>query len=648
MATQTGPRATAPARSPSGRPARLRERERTAWEQVYREYEHRLHRFAYRLTGNEHDAADLVQETFVRVLQRLDRLDRGRGDLSSYLFKTAQNLFLRGRERARRVEAVDEVPEPREPAPLEDDPQGVSLLHHQQEEVRVANGKLAPRQRLVLALCELEDKSYAEIGELVGLNENAVAQLISRARQSLRHELRLVQVDRSRLPSECQRLLPQLSGYLDGQLKGAKKDVVLLHLASCEHCQRALADMREARRRYRALIPPLAGAGALKEGIDEALAEEGIDEALAGRDRGNGPGQTAHRDALAGRPRAWLLSLAVTVTVLAGAAGTYLALGGEDAEPAALAAQTVPEIVPVNADAEEGAAPPEKTLADTAAPVVTILDGPRAKTRSHDASFRFESSEEEGEFTCSLDSGLPQECSSPALFDGLGVGPHAFTVVVGDAAGNEGAPATWEWTILPKADGPGTTDEKAGEDESPALPETEPPAPAETELQPDEVTPKDEERPDEKLNDAEPVDTTPPSIVGLSGPASPTRKTTAAFRWGTSEPVSRVDCSLDGSGFGRCYSPQGYSGLSIGQHQFCVRATDRAGNVGAASCYSWVIEEAPAPAPPPPESEPPPPPPEPTDPPPTDPPLEPPPPEPPPPEPPPSCPPTSGVPPPGC
>lgn len=51
----------------------------------------------------------------------------------------------------------------------------------------------------VLALCELEDKSYAEIGELVGLDENAVAQLVSRARQSLRHELRLVQVDRSRL-----------------------------------------------------------------------------------------------------------------------------------------------------------------------------------------------------------------------------------------------------------------------------------------------------------------------------------------------------------------------------------------------------------------------------------------------------------------
>ena len=81
------------------------------------------------------------------------------------------------------------------PAPIEDDPERSTLLHRQQEEVRLANARLAPRQRLVLALRELEDRSYAEIGELVGLKENAVAQLISRARESLRTELRLAQVD---------------------------------------------------------------------------------------------------------------------------------------------------------------------------------------------------------------------------------------------------------------------------------------------------------------------------------------------------------------------------------------------------------------------------------------------------------------------
>ena len=62
--------------------------------------------------------------------------------------------------------------------------------------MRLANGKLDARQRLVLALCELEDRSYAEIGALVELNENAVAQLVFRARERLRTELPTSSVSR--------------------------------------------------------------------------------------------------------------------------------------------------------------------------------------------------------------------------------------------------------------------------------------------------------------------------------------------------------------------------------------------------------------------------------------------------------------------
>ena len=141
--------------------------------------------------------------------------------------------------------------------PIEDDPERSTMLDAQQRDVRIANASLQPRQRLVLALCELEEKSYAEIGELVSLNENAVAQLVYRARESLRTELRLLQVDPERLPEECRSFLPALSQYLDGQLKEPRKSTVLAHLEGCERCQAALADMREAQRRYRTLFLPL-------------------------------------------------------------------------------------------------------------------------------------------------------------------------------------------------------------------------------------------------------------------------------------------------------------------------------------------------------------------------------------------------------
>src|SRR5262245_49855305 len=253
---------------------RLRERDQGAWEELYLEYQPRLRAFAYRLTGNVHDADDLVQETFVRAVPKLDDLDPETAEIGAYLFATTKNLFLKQVERGKRQESVAEVPEPVAPQPIDLDPERSALLQRQQQEVRVANGRLQPRQRLVLALRELEDRSYAEIGELVGMKENAVAQLIFRARESLRSELRLAQVDPERLPEECRRFLPLLAAHLDGQLKGPRRDETLAHLEGCERCQAALADMEEASRRYRLLLLPL-GADDARAAVDDRLEAAG-------------------------------------------------------------------------------------------------------------------------------------------------------------------------------------------------------------------------------------------------------------------------------------------------------------------------------------------------------------------------------------
>src|SRR5262245_21703026 len=253
---------------------RLRSRDRTGWEEPYAEYQPRLRAFAYRLSGNVHDADDLVQETFVRAVPKLDRLDPETAEIAPYLFTTLRNLFLKQVERGKRQQPVAEVPEPALPTAIEDDPERSLLLTGQQEEVRVANARLQPRQRLVLALLELEDRSYADIGELVGMSENAVAQLIFRARESLRTELRLAQVDPERLPEECRRFLPLLAAHLDGQLKGPRRDETLAHLEGCERCQAALADMEEASRRYRLLLLPL-GAEDARAAVDDRLEAAG-------------------------------------------------------------------------------------------------------------------------------------------------------------------------------------------------------------------------------------------------------------------------------------------------------------------------------------------------------------------------------------
>ena len=200
---------------------RLRSRDREAWEELYAEYQPRLRGFAYRLAGNVHDADDLVQETFVRAVPRLDRLDPETADVSAYLFTTLRNLFLKQVERTKRQQPWRKCRSRCSRRRSRTTPSGERSCGGQQDEVRLANARLQPRQRLVLALRELEDRSYAEIGELVDMKENAVAQLIFRARESLRLELRLAQVDPERLPEECRRYLPLLAAHLDGQLKGS-------------------------------------------------------------------------------------------------------------------------------------------------------------------------------------------------------------------------------------------------------------------------------------------------------------------------------------------------------------------------------------------------------------------------------------------
>ena len=583
--------ATAPPQTDAVLVGRLRERDRTAWEELYDEYGARLRGFAYRLTGNPHDADDLVQETFVRALPRLDRLDPDTVDLGPYLFTTLRNLFLKSVERGKRAEPVAEVPEPAEAAPIEDDPERSTLLHRQQEEVRVANAQLAPRQRLVLALRELEDKSYAEIGVVVGLNENAVAQLISRARESLRLELRLAQVDPGRLPEECRLNLPLLSRHLDGQLREPQLAATFAHLEGCSLCQDALDSMREATRRYRLLPPWLFAGDELRKRIDAELTAVGYWEGS----------------------RLWLGRWGAVVAVVAalfalggGGVGAALVLGGDNDDPVVVAVKTVPRATSTAAPVTTAVAPEPATTArtrprpapapattaatalpttastgttttapatatteatpettgpapappppppatpaaaatvqpDTLAPTVTLLSRPPAETAAVTAAFSFRASEADVTFSCRVDGGAYGACTSPRAIEGLAVGAHDFAVRARDRAGNTGAPATARWTVLP------------------------------------------------------PPDTTAPTTSIVS---ATTAGGDASFQFTASESGSAFSCSLDGGAFAACTSPHAYTGLAAGAHTFAVRATDAAGNTGAAATHAWTIAAPPPPPPP--------------------------------------------------
>lgn len=234
-----------------------------AFARLYDAYEQRIFTFCLRLVGSRDDAADATQEAFLKVLQRLPSLQGRDLNFGAYLFTAARNASYDVIGRRRKADPVDLIPAGARPVVgddlgfLDEDPERSALLAAQQAAIADANARLPERQREVLVLRELEELSYDEIGEIMGLNRNAVAQLISRARIRLRDELRGTTLSAFTAASPaCERALPLLAMRGDGQLRSGD-DAAWLddHLEECATCRVAIEAMDEAGMSYRAWVP---------------------------------------------------------------------------------------------------------------------------------------------------------------------------------------------------------------------------------------------------------------------------------------------------------------------------------------------------------------------------------------------------------
>lgn len=236
-----------------------------AFATLYDRYERRIFTYCQRLLVSSEDAADATQDAFLKVLARLPKLDPGRElNVSAYLYTAARNACYDMIGRRRRAEPVDELPEPAAVGPdglqraaLDEDPERSALLESFQADVQDANARLPERQREVLVLRELEERSYDEIAEIMDMNRNSVAQLISRARISLRDELRGTALASVAVSSaDCERALPLISMRQDGQLRdGADREWLEAHVAGCSTCRVSVDAVEEAGVSYRAWLP---------------------------------------------------------------------------------------------------------------------------------------------------------------------------------------------------------------------------------------------------------------------------------------------------------------------------------------------------------------------------------------------------------
>jgi len=148
-----------------------------------------LYNFAHWLTRDRNDAEDLVQETYVKALRGFPSFRPGT-NFRAWMYRILRNTFLTSRSGLKQMVSLDDensaVQEPAAPG----DPESLLFARADEDELRRALEQLPVAHREIILLCDVEEMSYKQISELVGIPIGTVMSRLSRARQAMRSLLR--------------------------------------------------------------------------------------------------------------------------------------------------------------------------------------------------------------------------------------------------------------------------------------------------------------------------------------------------------------------------------------------------------------------------------------------------------------------------
>jgi RNA polymerase sigma-70 factor (ECF subfamily) len=158
------------------------------WEEVAKTYGRKIYNFAYRLTGNPDDAADLAQEVLLRVKRGLASYQPG--SFEGWLWRITRNAFLDDVRRRKR----------RPTAPLPDEvdrmgnastppPEDVLASIRLGDDVQQALLRLPIDFREAVVMCDVIGLSYEEIAQAVAVPVGTIRSRIHRGRKMLREML---------------------------------------------------------------------------------------------------------------------------------------------------------------------------------------------------------------------------------------------------------------------------------------------------------------------------------------------------------------------------------------------------------------------------------------------------------------------------
>jgi len=166
----------------------------TAFEQIVKKYQTQVFNLCLRMLGNEDDAADATQDSFVKVWKSLNTF-QFESQFSTWLYKLASHTcldYLRKRKRRKEVSMTVEDDDEEHEWDMPDKSPGPDEAYEAKED-KIALSKaldmLEPSQKQIIILRVVNDLSYQQIAEVMGIAEGTVKSRLSRARDNLRTKL---------------------------------------------------------------------------------------------------------------------------------------------------------------------------------------------------------------------------------------------------------------------------------------------------------------------------------------------------------------------------------------------------------------------------------------------------------------------------
>ena len=173
---------------------RVRAGDTETFQVLVERHSHAVFRLAYRMTGNEEDAEDVVQETFLRAFRRLNQF-AGQASFAVWLHRIAANCSLDLLRQRRRQATAGVLRSPHPPETLDllpgptPTPDRAMANAETQQQVQTALDALSPQERAAFVLRHFENRSIADISAALGLRVSAAKHSVFRAVQKMRQAL---------------------------------------------------------------------------------------------------------------------------------------------------------------------------------------------------------------------------------------------------------------------------------------------------------------------------------------------------------------------------------------------------------------------------------------------------------------------------